>query len=156
MSESATSVLPDTIKALVELLGYPLTMKLVETHGGTRLKVPKGRQQQKKGRDVSAELVELLGSAPAAVFMGTYGGERLDIPRCAALLQAERNKLIVEAYGRGKAVHELAREYSLGERQIWNILKKPLPDTTAPTGKPAWMANQKDLFDAPSTTDEPA
>lgn len=147
------SVLPESVRGFVEVIGHAAAMRLVQAFPGITIVVPKGRHDMA----MRERLVNLLGAAEAAAFMSRYGGERITVPRCAALLRAERDRGIVSAYGAGTPAAELARQHGLSERQVWNILGQPLPDPEVPAEEPAWMRNQLKLFDEASTpNDQPA
>ena len=108
--------LPASLQAIVELIGLPATLKLVEVYGGVRLWVP-------KKFDPDHPLVKLLGHAHAAKLCETYGGdEHFDIPRALAAIRAARNARMRNDRSMGATHRELALRYGLIERQVRNIL----------------------------------
>jgi Mor transcription activator family len=115
-SEMCVQLLPALLQQFVRLIGLPATLKLVEAHGGVRLYIPETPLHdhpiaQKIGFDNMARLCQQY---PAATFT-IFKGERA--------LRAIRNKKIYQEYG-PKSTSQLAREHSLTERQIWNIMQK--------------------------------
>jgi Mor family transcriptional regulator len=109
------SLLPFILQEMVDLIGLPLTMKLVEKYPGVRLYVPKLALADDHA------LVELLGRAPTEKLQRLFGGEpHFDVPKAYHAMLAVRNAEI-----RGKrprtSVRLLALEYRLTEKQIRNI-----------------------------------
>lgn len=148
----ADSLLPESVRGLVELLGWDAAMRLVNAYGGLMVTIPTG----KRANAVADQLTELLGGPAAAVLMHHHSGERLTIPRCRDLLLAERNRALVAAYDAGTPVPELCRRYSLGERQVRGILSRPVPDAPDQGGRPEWMRAQRDLFTEPDDAQDTA
>ncbi|HEU0283270.1 MAG TPA: hypothetical protein VFQ99_05760 [Gallionella sp.] len=105
-------LLPPILQDVVELIGLHLTMKLVETHGGTRLFVPK--------REVADDhpLARLLGSEAAQKLVDAYGGaEHFDIPLALRALKAVRNAQI-RAERPHSSLRLMALRYRTTERNI--------------------------------------
>lgn len=105
-------LLPPSLQDIVALIGLPLTMKLVEKHGGTRLFVPK------LGVAPDHALAELLGPRAAQKLVDHYGGEEhFDIPLALRAIKAVRNQQI-----RARRPHTSARllalEWRTTERNI--------------------------------------
>lgn len=106
------ALLPPILQQIVGLIGLPLTMKLVERYGGTRLFVPK--------REVDAEhaLVRLLGHHAAQKLVQHYGGEEhFDIPLAMRAMKAVRNAQI-RAERPHTSASRLARKHFTSERNI--------------------------------------
>lgn len=125
--------LPVSLREMTETIGLMASLALVEQFRGITLEIPKRINDKHY-------LVTTLGKETALCFCQVYGGERLYIPKAAYALRQLRNREIILGYDRGESIKELVRKYSLCDRQIWNILKEPLPMT----GK----MKQKSLFDA--------
>lgn len=116
--------LPKSLVEVAEVIGLPATRKLVETHGGTRVFVPRRLKTQHK-------LANLLGFEKARRLSAHFGGESLNIARAASIHRAKRNVNIVRCYDAGRRVPSLAQEHGLTERQIYTILSKTVqPKTT--------------------------
>lgn len=114
MSHAAinTDLLPPVLQDLVALIGLPLTMKLVDKHGGTRLFVPK------LGAAADHPLAQLLGPQAAHKLVQSYGGEEhFDIPLAMRALKAVRNAQI-RAQRPHTSASRLAREHHTTERNI--------------------------------------
>lgn len=122
VAEINIDLLPPILQDLVELIGLPLTMKLVEAHGGTRLFVPK--------RDVAEDhpLARLLGSEAAQKLIEAYGGEEhFDIPFGERALKAVR-KAQIRAKRPYTSARLLALEYRTSERNIRLICGEVVDD----------------------------
>lgn len=121
-AEINTDLLPPILQDLVELIGLHLTMKLVETHGGTRLFVPK--------REVADDhpLARLLGAQAANKLVGAYGGEEhFDIPLALRAMKAVRNAQI-RARRPHSSLRLLALEFRTTERNIRIICGEMVDD----------------------------
>lgn len=111
-------LLPLILQDMAGLIGLPLTMRLVEKHGGTRLYVPKGEMADDHA------LVKLIGREAAEKLQSMYGGdEHFDIPLALRAIKAVRNAEI-KALRPRVSERELAREYHTTERNIRLICGK--------------------------------
>lgn len=108
--------LPESLHEIVELIGLPATLRMVERFGGlTQLYVP---------RDLEADhaISQAIGITAARKLASHYGTDTLrNIPRCAEGLRRIRNTEICARHPRESAA-ALALAYGLTERQIWTIL----------------------------------
>lgn len=112
LDEAYIDLLPPILQDLVELIGLPLTMTLVEKHGGTRLFVPK--------RDVTDDhpLVRHIGTKATQKLIDAYGGaEHFDIPLALRALKAVRNAQI-RAERPHSSLRLMALKYRTTERNI--------------------------------------
>lgn len=115
MTEIDTGLLEPILQDLVGLIGLHATMKLVETHGGVRLYVPK----LALGDD--HPLILQIGRTAAEKLQSMYGGEpHFDIPKAERALRAVRDAEI-RAKRPHTSVRLLALDYRLTERQIRTI-----------------------------------
>ncbi len=108
--------LPESLRDVVELIGLPATLRLVESYGGIiALYVP---------RDIDPDhpIAVAIGIAAARKLAARYGADTLrNIPRCVDGLRRIRNAEIRARHPHESAAR-LALDYSLTERQIWSIL----------------------------------
>jgi hypothetical protein len=109
--------LPDSLRDIVELIGLPATLKIVEHLGGSCIDVPA------KYRD-DFLLVRIVGHQAAAKVVAYYAGERIYIAKADDALRAQRDAEIVDRYEGGASMLALALEHHLSTRQVWNILKR--------------------------------
>lgn len=109
--------LPQVIQALRDALGWSVTLQLVEVFGGTMLYVPSAYSPD-------LALVRLIGPASAVTLIEVFRGEPLDIPRMLGPARAMRDREIVRKYRAGYTVRQLAREYHLTWRWIFEILRR--------------------------------
>ncbi len=108
--------LPESLREIVDLIGLPATLRLVESYGGMiALYVP---------RDVDPDhhLAQAIGITAARKLATRYGADTLrNIPRCVDGLRRIRNADIRARHPRESAA-ALALAFHLTERQIWSIL----------------------------------
>lgn len=115
--------LPRSMQELALHVGLPATIAIVREYGGRELKVPMGLKVHQQCR-IYSRLVEIMGADPAKRFMAVYGGERMTIPRCTAALRDERDLRIIAEADAGRTVAQLAEDYGMTTRNIFNILKR--------------------------------
>ena len=128
--------LPRTARDLVDLIGLPATLALIEARAGQVLTVPK----RKAGEDLFAELADLVGAAAAEKIVGRYGGEYLTVPSCRraahavrdAELQARFDALLKSGLGARAVANQLAGEYRLDVSTVWRASKRAAADTANP------------------------
>lgn len=125
----STALLPKVLRDFVQRIGLAATMRLVEQFGGTRLYIPVNPHPDH-------HLAKLIGLENLTKLSSVYGAEdHFDIPRALHALRHLRDEKIRAEYG-PKSASILARENSLTERQIFNIVG---PDKAA-------NLNQSKLF----------
>ena len=104
-------LLPTSLCEIVEVIGLPATITLIEHRGGTVLWVP--------GEfDPQHPLVKQIGHDAAQRLIELYAGEKLEIAKAERALLAIRNAAIRAS---DKLQRELALQYGLTVRQIRNI-----------------------------------
>lgn len=140
-----TSNLPETARALVEHLGPTLALKIIQTWPGLKFRIPQGVREDAPLRD---KLRRTFGDDEAQLVMDHFGGETLYVPTCAQAVRDLRDLRIIEDYGQGVTVDELALREHLSARQIENILKRTPGDgpTILRRAKPV-NEDQLDLFE---------
>jgi chemotaxis response regulator CheB len=110
--------LPESVQSLVEVIGLAATLKLVESHGGIRLWVPK----RLEGAGGGQALIDLIGQRAAEQLVHVFGGDVLSVPRCVRAIRHQRDAEIRRRRAEGEPVARLAREHGLTERQVFSIL----------------------------------
>lgn len=141
--------LPRTARDLVDLIGLPATLALIEARGGQVLTIPK--RKRKAGEDLFEELADLVGAGAAEKICRRYGGEYLTIPSCRraahavrdAELQARFDVLLIEGMGARAVANQLAAEFRLDVSTVWRISKRAAADTRNPE---AVVETQMGLF----------
>lgn len=119
-------LLEPLLRQMVDLIGLPATMAIVEVHGGTLLNIP-------RQADKNEALVALIGAEKAALLGRELGPDRRLIPKAGPALNALRNRRLL-ADLRTQSVRQVARAYGLGERRVWQIkaeFGQPDPNPTA-------------------------
>lgn len=102
---------------LERLIGREALRTLISVAGGLAIRIP-------KRPPLDGPLAEL--PLPAQEALARYaGGDVLYIPKCDAARRAERDAAIRAAYDAGARVQDLAREYGLSERWVYEILGRP-------------------------------
>lgn len=125
--ESLREHLPPSMIEIVDVVGWPAALKLIEKLGGVDYAVPAGKRLA-----VSEQLlIDAIGKPAAEAMMAVFGGSRLYIPRCsAAMIQlrnmqicAEIDRLITEGMTQKAAIQYLTTEFGVTERRIYEILR---------------------------------
>ena len=107
------------IAELIALIGEEAFIKLACVFGGTKIYIS-STEETKQRMDV------VIGSKLSDKLIKTYHSSWIDIPRQAATKLLLRNKAIVKDFDDGFSPRQIALKFELSERQIWNILGKPL------------------------------
>lgn len=111
--------LADTI---IDTIGFTAASRFFSHYGGIEVKIPTGKG--KPGLFVT-RLIDLLGEEGYQKLTAVFGGESISVPKGKAAALIVRNRKIVEQYGSGISVNDLARHYDLTTRQIRTILGRP-------------------------------
>lgn len=124
------ALLEPLLRQLVELIGIQATMAIVERCGGTLLNIPRQADQ-------NALLLELVGAERAAILGRALGPDRLLIPKAQPALRDVRDRRVMAAL-QSRSVRQVAREFGLGERWVWELKRRrgvaednPTPDLFA-------------------------
>ena len=132
-------LLPDSFASVLAIVGLENAFKLVAKFGGTSFKI--GQNRRSEGRVLHFCLAEVIGEkATSAVEQALLGQRELYVPKCDTLLRELRNRQICRDFDAltcqqpypmtgWQAANNLAREYDLCARQIWNILNTGQPET---------------------------
>lgn len=110
--------LPHGLRDLVDLIGMPACLKLSARYGGRRLSIPMAIR-----RDHPLALA--IGYEASRHLVDTWGGDRLEVPKAESILRARRNKKIHDLKSR-LSVPQIAEQFGLTERQVYNILSTSL------------------------------
>lgn len=112
--------LPPSLDEVVAVIGESTTIALINEYGGTTQRLPAIRNATD-----DHEFSKVIGKEKLHLLINAIGASRyVYIPRCADGLRLKRDREIVKRFNEGEVVESLAREHSLSDRQIWNILKK--------------------------------
>lgn len=114
--------LPQSLRPVVTLIGLPATIKLVERYGGINQQYIPERMKR------THPIALAIGFEAAAVLSEHYGRDYLGVPRCLEALIAIRNMAICERHANGEQPRDLALEYQLSERWIWEIVARERDD----------------------------
>lgn len=123
-------LLPDSIRALITLIGFEETQALIRHLGGTTYPLRLGRTSGSLSR--LAYLEEIIGGTALDKLVTAMAPTDLFIPKCDNALQELRDRHIRRAFDRQtargtpayEAVNDLARAHGLTDRHVWRVLKK--------------------------------
>lgn len=127
--DTVEHLLPDAIRVIVQIIGLPTTVKLVNSLGGTTF--PVALRKSRMGEARYELLAEIIGADAADLITRHFGGDTLYIPLCRAALRellyreirADFDTLTRE-HSALFAVARLAVKYKMSDRHIWRLLKK--------------------------------
>lgn len=117
LDDDMLNLLPSRTQELVDVIGLPAALKLVELHGGRHIWVPTNASEKHW-------LNEQIGMEAFTQLCAYYGYSTLEIDKCAALIRAVRDKTILEEFNHGMTNYQLATKYNTTERQIRRIRKQ--------------------------------
>ncbi|MGY8873240.1 MAG: Mor transcription activator family protein, partial [Pseudomonadales bacterium] len=123
--KSGLKNLPPVVQELVDHIGLPSTIELINQFGGTTINIPMGGTSV--GTAALVRLAAVIGEEAAEKLSKICFGEPIYIPKCEKYLRDTRNQNInqtfIEQVRHGKkansVVAELAREYRLSDRWVW-------------------------------------
>lgn len=130
-------LLPPNVQDMAQRIGLPATLVVVERMGGTTWRIAEGRTAE--GEAKRAALADLIGSELEQLLHREYSGEEIYLARCHKALLHWRDLAIHQRFEQGvregvtarTLVAELAREFQLSDRRIWDVLKHhPLSTST--------------------------
>ncbi len=128
MIEVAFDDLPESLREMVDVIGFEAMMKLVDTFGGTRIRVPANPRSLHREHPLS----QAIGIKAAHQLCEVYAGAEITIPLVAAGMRALRNREIVHLHTEeGWPAHRIARKYRLHEMTIYTILSAFDPSNDA-------------------------
>lgn len=105
--------LPELMKELIDLIGYPDTYNLISKYGGHDVYIPKHPSR--------SQLSSILPYSALEKLSHQYGGTYLTLPSLLQIDIQERNKKIILALQKGESRAVVAEKFGLGIRQIANI-----------------------------------
>lgn len=112
------------LEELVQAIGLPATLRLVDVFGGVRVYFPHPSRVR-----VDSDLARAIGAEPVQRLAALWPSTYVSLPQAAAYLRRERNRAI----HREKAtlsIRELSLKYELTERAVYSIIINP------PLGEP--------------------
>lgn len=139
------NLLPESAKALIHVLGYAATTKLINRFGGVTLAAKSGAVRERSG-GVHALLREVLTDEESQKLIAYLGAEQFYIPKCDLALRQLRNARFVAAVAErqegGLSIRQafavLCPQFGISDRIGWELI-------SARTGR--GKAEQPGLFD---------
>jgi len=104
---------------IIEAIGEPATMKLVEKFGGTRIYLP-----LPKSIDKENEIAKAIGVEAARTLACLWPQEQINIPTATRY----RRAIVKSEVRRDRdslTVSQLARKYETTERNVYRMLSEP-------------------------------
>jgi hypothetical protein len=122
-------LLPESAKALVHVLGYPTTAKLINRFGGVTLSAKSGAAKGGTG-GVHSLLREVLTGEEVDALIAYLGADQFYIPRCDIVLRQLRNARFVAAIAEQQtaglsirqAMAVLCPQFGISDRQGWKLI----------------------------------
>jgi len=108
------------IDELIALIGKEAFIKLACVFGGGKLYIGATENTVKK-------LTIVVGEEAGRKLILEYSGGWIDVPKRTAAELTLRNRRIAQDYDAGITLRQLVQKFELSERQICNVLKKPIP-----------------------------
>lgn len=124
-------LLPDSVREIAAVIGFPATQALVERYGGVCF--PIGRGMRGEGARRLTLLREVIGHENTQRLIQHFGGESsLVIPRCAAALREWRNRcflaevdaLVDAGESVRMALTLTAPKYGIANTWAWELLSR--------------------------------
>ena len=114
----------ETKALLISIIGKQAAHTLMSTKAicGCSLAIPKS--QIGLGQKTAEFLNETIGTEAANKLMFHLGGEKIYIPRDREGEITHRNRQIVQAYNQGQSVKDIAYQFAMSDRWVWQILKE--------------------------------
>ncbi|PHM22553.1 Mor transcription activator family protein [Xenorhabdus ehlersii] len=128
--EHIQPLLPESLRHIASLIGYPATLKLIDVFGGTTF--PFGRGKHPRGQHRQAMLVAAIGEEAAACLSQHFAGTELYIPNAAAAMRewrnqrflSEFNQLLNEGNSALMAISKLCPIFGFSDRHAWSLLSR--------------------------------
>ena len=108
--------LPPLVQELIEVMGLPEAIKLLEARGGLPTYVPERPER-------SGVLSRIVSDVALCALCGRFGRETLDLPKMDGITQQLRNRQIVSAKGQVSG-YDLAQQHGLSYRHVKRIWQK--------------------------------
>jgi len=110
--------LPETLKQVSEVIGFELTLKIVERWGGQRFYIPKHVV-------LTSDLVEVIGIEAALKLSWQLGEWQFEVPTCAQMQRVARNRAIRKDAAAGMSRNAMSQKYGLALRALRQIINQP-------------------------------
>ena len=110
-----------TMAELIDAVGEPAARALCDVFGGTRLYLPTPAQWQ-AGQAARPLLAQGVPPEIITALAAWRGGESVDLPRLYYDSVRARHAAIRQRRAQNATVAEIAREFRLTMRQVYNIL----------------------------------
>ena len=107
--------LPESVADIVQAIGVPATLKLIERFGGSRVYAPELEHITE-----DHAIARAIGLEAARALAKLCAMNRLEIPRAANAFRLARDRAI-QRESRTTSVSKLALKYRLTERRVYQI-----------------------------------
>jgi len=107
--------LSQTGQGLAAIIGLPLTLKVIAEYQGRKVYIPASAEK-------GSNLVKVIGMDAVDQLGEFYGCERISIPMERDLRRKIRDRKLIKKHRDGCHVNQLAKDFGLSARQVWQIL----------------------------------
>ena len=127
--ESISALLPESVKDLADVVGYPVTTKLISHFGGVTLSAKTGLAKDRSG-GVYLLFKGIFTESECRQLMRYFGDTAFYIPRCDKAFRTLRNQQFLTEYdalcqngfsGR-QAMAQLCPKFGFSDRIGWDLL----------------------------------
>ncbi|QBH95978.1 mor transcription activator family protein [Limnobaculum zhutongyuii] len=135
--ERLESLLPESAKSLVLILGYAATARLISRFGGVTLSAKTGLAKERSG-GVHTMLRDVLNDDELKKLIDYLGGDQFYIPRCDVAFRKLRDARFVAAIAENldkglstrQAMARLCPEFNISDRQGWKLIHQHNADSS--------------------------
>ncbi|NHB90772.1 Mor transcription activator family protein [Photorhabdus cinerea] len=128
--EHVQQLLPESLRHIATLIGYPATLKLIETFGGTTFPFSQGKHP--RGHHRQKMLANAIGAAAADCLSQHFAGTEVYIPNAAAAMRewrnqrflSEFNQLLNDGNSALMAISKLCPIFGFSDRHAWSLLSR--------------------------------
>ena len=110
------------LEELVQAIGLPATLRLVDAFGGVRVYFPNPTRVR-----VDSDLARAIGAVAVQRLAALWPSTYVALPQAAAYLRRERNRAIHREKD-AISIRDLALKYELTERAVYAIIITPPPE----------------------------
>lgn len=130
------ALLPESAKALIHVLGYAATTKLINRFGGVTLSAKSGAARERSG-GVHSLLRDVLTDDESQKLIAYLGADQFYIPRCDSALRQLRNVRFIAAvaerqdmgFSIRQAMAVLCPQFDISDRQGWKLIRASSSET---------------------------
>lgn len=128
--EQVKALLPESVLAIADLIGFPATAELLKVLGGTTFPIGKGMRAMGAARVTL--LRDTIGDEKTRLLMAGMGGEIIYLPRCDLALRELRNRSFIRDFealkndgvSTPRIMTKLCPVYGFSDRFAWQLVSE--------------------------------